>query len=271
MTAERDLREKMRLEAQLKPKIQQYHKRIHDNFVSLYAKSGDVMDLQNFDDELSDILNGHYTDVSAQFDSLISDNMPDDVAVTEEEKDAIAAALALYYLAQSRERATDINATTQRDIHTSIQEAEQDDMVRAEIGRDALITAAVLAGVYLARRLNARAPGIVTTETQMAAETAKATEAEILSGLSPSIVTGDARQPEVKKEWVTVGDSRVRPAHIAADGQTVGLNDVYIVNGERLRWPGDTSLGASAGNVINCRCSSVIQESDIVNNRRERL
>jgi hypothetical protein len=48
----------------------------------------------------------------------------------------------------------------------------------------------------------------------------------------------------------------VRPEHAAADGQEQLAINPFLVGGEQLNRPGDTSLGASAGNVINCRCSA---------------
>ncbi len=61
----------------------------------------------------------------------------------------------------------------------------------------------------------------------------------------------------LKKTWVTMGDKKVRPAHQAANFQTVPENEPFIVMNERLMFPGDTSLGASMENVANCRCSKV--------------
>ncbi len=58
----------------------------------------------------------------------------------------------------------------------------------------------------------------------------------------------------LQKTWTTQGDERVRLAHRDADGQTVALEDPYSVDSQELMFPGDTSLGASDSNVINCRC-----------------
>lgn len=55
-----------------------------------------------------------------------------------------------------------------------------------------------------------------------------------------------------KKEWVAVSDERTRIDHQAANGQTVGINESFLVGGQSLRFPGDPN--GSAGNVINCRC-----------------
>ena len=57
----------------------------------------------------------------------------------------------------------------------------------------------------------------------------------------------------VRKVWVTAADERVRPDHVAANGQVVGYDDPFIVGGEQLWFPGDREHG-SPGNTIQCRC-----------------
>ena len=60
----------------------------------------------------------------------------------------------------------------------------------------------------------------------------------------------------LEKEWMATNDPpRVRDTHADADGQRQAMDAAYSVAGEALGFPGDTSLGASAGNVINCRCT----------------
>lgn len=56
-----------------------------------------------------------------------------------------------------------------------------------------------------------------------------------------------------QKMWDASLDTRTRPEHGAADGQTVDIDKFFIVGGERLMFPGDSR--GSAGNIINCRCS----------------
>ena len=65
-----------------------------------------------------------------------------------------------------------------------------------------------------------------------------------------------------EKEWIDTGDARVRPAgkpspfdHHHEDIGKQPLERAFLVSGEELMFPGDTSLGASAGNICNCRCS----------------
>lgn len=45
--------------------------------------------------------------------------------------------------------------------------------------------------------------------------------------------------------------------HLQMDGVAVPQDEPFIVDGEKLMFPGDISMGASAGNVINCRCTII--------------
>jgi hypothetical protein len=58
----------------------------------------------------------------------------------------------------------------------------------------------------------------------------------------------------IGKTWHCTYDSRTRHAHAVADGQTVRFDKPFIVDGQELMFPGDSSRGASAKNVIQCRC-----------------
>ena len=62
----------------------------------------------------------------------------------------------------------------------------------------------------------------------------------------------DASGLQLDKEWCSTEDARTRPAHAAADGQSVGMDEDFTVDGEALKYPKDPT--GSAGNVINCRC-----------------
>lgn len=57
------------------------------------------------------------------------------------------------------------------------------------------------------------------------------------------------------KEWDSAGDARVRESHRAMDGQVTELEEPFITpDGYSLMFPGDTSLGAPAKEIIQCRC-----------------
>lgn len=66
------------------------------------------------------------------------------------------------------------------------------------------------------------------------------------------------------KRWLTSRDARVRRPtksshydHASAEGQTVPVHAPFVVSGEALMFPGDSSRGASIGNVVNCRCTVI--------------
>lgn len=68
------------------------------------------------------------------------------------------------------------------------------------------------------------------------------------------IVSGTGRQYE--KAWVAIRDDATRDAHWDTDPALfIDYEQPFIVGGEQLNYPGDLTLGASAWNVINCRCA----------------
>ena len=59
---------------------------------------------------------------------------------------------------------------------------------------------------------------------------------------------------ETRKTWHSLLDRRERKWHHDADGQTVPILEPFEILGELLMYPLDTSLGATADNIANCRC-----------------
>lgn len=59
------------------------------------------------------------------------------------------------------------------------------------------------------------------------------------------------------KTWTSTQDGRTRDAHRIADGQTVPVDDNFIVGGESISRPGD----GSAANAVNCRCVAIYSEA----------
>lgn len=94
-----------------------------------------------------------------------------------------------------------------------------------------------------------RSKTITITETHNAAT---------FASLESTKIMNDEFDLKLKKEWVTAEDERVRSSHRQADGQLVGIDKNFLVNGEYLSRPGDPN--GSAGNVINCRCVVVYVE-----------
>lgn len=58
-----------------------------------------------------------------------------------------------------------------------------------------------------------------------------------------------------KKAWVAIKDERTRNAHLEMNSDSyIELDQPFIVGGELMLFPADGSLGASVGNIANCRC-----------------
>jgi hypothetical protein len=73
--------------------------------------------------------------------------------------------------------------------------------------------------------------------------------------MQQAIADGTVRAENVTSIWETAHDSRVRETHHEMQGQSVPFGGVFTSpSGARLRYPGDTSLGAPASEVIQCRC-----------------
>ena len=94
-----------------------------------------------------------------------------------------------------------------------------------------------------------RGQTIAATITQQGAEGMKSIEAGVVT---------NALEIEPQKQWLTRGDEVVRAAHSIADMQVRNESEPFEVGGESLMFPGDTNLGASIGNTIRCRCSSIL-------------
>lgn len=63
------------------------------------------------------------------------------------------------------------------------------------------------------------------------------------------------------KGWLSQRDGRVRRGkydHWNADGQIVGIDEPFLVSGEKLQHPADPA--GSAGNVIRCRCTTTPED-----------
>lgn len=103
---------------------------------------------------------------------------------------------------------------------------------------------------YADRLLQTRGQAIARTETLTAIHSAK--HEAFAQGLAKTNYPPEA----VTRTWRSASDTKVRHTHAAMDGQqVVGLETAFISpSGQMLRFPGDTSLGAGAEEVINCRC-----------------
>ena len=71
-----------------------------------------------------------------------------------------------------------------------------------------------------------------------------------------AIKTAEQSDLVLDKVWISVQDNRTRRKiydHLDMNNQKQELEKPFFVGGENIQYPGDTK--ASAGNVINCRCT----------------
>lgn len=81
-----------------------------------------------------------------------------------------------------------------------------------------------------------------------------------VTGLDGMMSVAHMRQiGATSKRWVTRRDRRVRDAHAEADGQTVPVNEPFIVGGYPMMHPGDRS--APPALTVYCRCVVVDADS----------
>ena len=78
------------------------------------------------------------------------------------------------------------------------------------------------------------------------------TESHAASNASNQMAAQASGIPMVK-EWIASGGERTRENHLFANGQTVNMNEPFVVGGDYLMQPGDPS--GSPEEVINCRCA----------------
>ena len=75
------------------------------------------------------------------------------------------------------------------------------------------------------------------------------------------IDTGRIKKSQAKKIWDSTGDDgRTRDSHLQMEGVTVDIDEPFVLpDGSRMMYPGDSSLGAPAKEIINCRCRPQIK------------
>lgn len=111
-----------------------------------------------------------------------------------------------------------------------------------------------LSGRYSDRLLKLRGNNIARTESIEALNAGRdeAVQQAIDEGVINSELTIGV--------WDDTGDGRTRPDHRAMDGQRRREGRPFEApDGSLLMYPGDTSMGASAEMVVNCRCFRRIQ------------
>jgi hypothetical protein len=250
--AARDVQLKLAFERKLQPKMNKIFDDVARNVATNISNAGPGAALATSVDAaaIEAELLTHYNSVGRVFSRQLTNRLPNPVSVTGIERTVIEDNLQTIFKQRASAQAQLIATTTshniQRSVASQLSVAGADALDNPQLGR--------AVGTQLSRHFGKRAKSIAVVETQMPAEVSKEVEIQVV-----------APNTTPTKEWVSRGDSRVRDAHIAADGQVVAVNMPFIVKGESLMYPGDPA--GSASNIINCRCSSQVDDEAIISGR----
>lgn len=274
----KQLAAKLKLEKKLKPKLTKLFKQIGKDVNTVWSATRQIPNLNSFDVELVTILRQHYRDVAKAFTKIARDSLKSSITFNStkqieeipggsDSSESFLAATAITLLsAMEKAESEIIKFINEHSIRQSkfILETTENNL-RETVKR--VITQTALEGRILTQReigdliekeFNATSKGridtIAMTETQTPSETIKLLEATALAVAVSGGREDELKEGTVVKTWNAILDAVTRPAHRAAHGQTVPNNTPFIVGGERLPAPGNSFLGASLGNVINCRC-----------------
>jgi len=261
-------------EKTMQRKLNSLVRTIVDDFTILYSTTGTIINTQQYKDELQAIITQTYRRVNNEFSQTYLDDLEearskakteqtktkynDLITVREATAAAIATSLLQWSLATAPVQSQFVVDTWDKIIRKNVNNSLAENIL-AELSTDDK-TIANKTKKPLTDDLITHNEVVSMQEVQTATENAKFTEVDELNNnlqVEEAIVAIGVLN--IEKVWITQGDSRVRNAHMIANGQRRLLKDPFLVGGELLQYPKDTSLGASMGNVINCRCKSIYQ------------
>lgn len=260
----RELNAKIQLDSKFRPKARRILKRMVKDFENLYAEKGAVIDMQPYSDAWEKELDKHYKAVEDEFIGKASKELQ-----KKPDREQLLLILTAFIIMRRLRKVSsrqEINDTSSHQIDASIEKATA---LLVESGVDLTNAAiAATAGQILRGKIDGRAAAIATTETQFIAETVKKIEADAITNNKNSYLDAAIEErPELvssayvtdeptpyEKEWQSTLSPTTRAEHAAAHGQRVKADGYFYVWGEYLKYPGDTSMGASAKNVVNCYC-----------------
>ena len=242
---------KMALERTVLPQIKSLFSQMTKDYVAELTRTGSVPSASDFQREWESVFLRHYRRVGRVFlpnqrrsnlyEALINTKQ----TLSPEGNQQLLSSYGRWSREFGAQQSQFVTETNQKDYMSALQQAtEQTEDASA-------LVIATAAGVILRRLFRGRETTIANVQTQAPAEEAKRQEAVAIT------VEQGGQEDEVEKRWQTVGDANVRVAHIAANGQQRPGNSAFSVGGEDLRYPGDSTLGASVGNTINCRCAAL--------------
>lgn len=287
--------QQINIEEKFQPKLRSLFRDMGRDLASVYISTQTIPNAENFTPQMITLLRGHYRKVIPQFGFFIRNQLGVKHHFAPEKKqigDDFELESAVYINNHSETQSDIIIDHQQTEWHRNINKAlvgllllmdTPASRIATTQGMDPAARTGILQNMVdanptfnedkknreLRKLINrevgassvSRAKAIALTETNNPINFAMETEAELAINDPATVAAATAagvRLSQAQKEWVAVLDRRTRPTHVAADGQVVGLNETFNVGGFSMRFPTDGSLGAPAGEIVNCRCKSVL-------------
>lgn len=255
--ADHDLAVKMRREAVIKSAIFfGYFAKIGRDLQATYTELGIIPSLAAHDKKLTTELNHQYGGTQKVFGSQVRNALgkPDNSKFIDEQ---IGLSMEVQKLLHVHPTSRSIAQTTANSLNDAVSGVVSD-AADAGVALSQAQIAKKARSIFIADskdRLNT----IAISQTEFAAEGAKNVEMGTLNRLNAVFPQANVNlaKDRVEKTWTAILDSVTREAHVRANGQVVAFNEPFLVMDEKLMYPGDTSLGATVRNIINCRCSSI--------------
>jgi hypothetical protein len=242
-----DVALRIKLERPFSAQVKKFLLEIYDANYRLYRNTGQIIGTQNLLPEMEGILTDNYLRIyeAFRFRTLneILKRKAEPTAVIER---PLAASMAAYISVQAEKQGRVILKNIETEM-TNLTARVKSNMTASgsEISRDDI---AVEVRGALVDSSEGKSDIIAITETLGTAEKTKHTEAEIIA--ASAVILGISSK--IIKTWSALLDSKTRPEHARADGQSRRAGEPFIVAGEALQFPGDTA--GSIGNIANCRC-----------------
>ncbi len=249
-----DLANKLALEPRLARDLSVIFRDVADLYQAELQTTGSVIDVSDFEVDIRAALKAQYRRVNRRFGRQLRRQLKGFMADIEVKTvdDDITKEQNEFMNDTSAEHALLIIATLQRQLN-QIPVLITD----AAIAESPLAAFEPLSPEELAKQSADKFRSMIPNKSSVISETETQVSAEGLKFIEANLLSENDIIKISKKEWAAVLDERTRLSHANADGQRQNHQDPFIVQGQSLMFPGDTNLGATADNVIRCRCSSL--------------
>jgi hypothetical protein len=249
---------KLQFEARMQKDLMRVYRQMINDATLFYDQTGTALDTSVYNASIAGVLYLTWLEIRKKFGTMVN-QMLVDTPTFEQFKELVAldpsGQLAVQDIVNSmNSQATTMNVSNMNQFINmsmdSISRTNNKQIVAvAALGLSTALFKSKLTDLY-----TARVNTISQTTVQNASET---TKDDYFTTIDRIVRRADPNAPKKTKTWRAVLDDRTRPAHADADGQTVPMNEFYVVDGELLEFPGDTRF-STIGNTVNCRCSSII-------------